>query len=72
MVSVRQSQKEKHATTDTIRENNENLLAGAWWFILSALELRFFVTDGRTPRPPNTAWWVKKSTSSRQNVGSWS
>ena len=38
-VSVRRSQNKIRATTDTISENNKNLLAGgAWWVILNSLD----------------------------------
>ena len=46
MVSVRPSEKQKHAETLTLvpgkqnmRENNDNLLAVAWWVILNSLDL---------------------------------
>ena len=38
---VRPSQNPKRATTDTLCENNDNLLAGAWWVILNSVDLLF-------------------------------
>ena len=44
--SVRPSQIQERATTDTMRENNENLLAGVWWVILNSLDF-FFISMTR-------------------------
>ena len=35
---VRPSQKQIHATTDTMHENNDHLLAGAWWITESYVD----------------------------------
>ena len=39
MSAVRPSQKQKRATTNTLRENNDRLLAVVWWVMLNSLDL---------------------------------
>ena len=43
MVSVRPSQKQIRATTDTMHENNDHQLAGAWWITLKSPNYTFFL-----------------------------
>ena len=40
--SVRLSQNQIRATTDTMHENNDHLLAGAWWVTLKSPDLYYF------------------------------
>ena len=46
-LSVGPSQKLKRGSTDAMLENNENLLAGAWWVILNSLDF-VYLCKGKT------------------------